>query len=523
MKPSRSIALLLTLMAMGISCVTPDIHGLEGPSGCCARLAEAAPMVSVAVNDGAEYTMRVAPVKRRIGGQWVKQLGVNGALPGPALRVKQGATIRVKLENQTDIPLSLHPHGVRVDVANDGVVDAAHPAVAPGETRVYTLKFLDAGVYWYHSHVMEEYAQDMGYYGNFIVDPAAGGFFNPVDREELLLLDDIPIKDGVPFVKVQVSHTLMGRFGDVPLINGKDDFVLAVKQGEVLRLFLTNVANARPFAFAIPGLKLKLVGGDNGLFEHETWVDQLIIAPAERFIIEVKADRPGTFTFLNNNPNGRVVLGKMMVSPAPGGSPAHSIPTVPFDTLRKLSPAGPGFTDVRRHLLDKVKYELHVALAVDHSTLPMTAATHHVGRGPVQTKQPPERAIEWDDTMPAMNRNSNDRNVTWKLVEVATARENMAVKLKFKLGAFTKLRFVNSTDSMHPMPHPIHFHGQRFVVAAVNGVGSENLVWKDTVFVAPGETVDIVVEASNPGLWMAHCHIAEHLAAGMMIEFVVEH
>ena len=85
-----------------------------------------------------------------------------------------------------------------------------------------------------------------------------------------------------------------------------------------------------------------------------------------------------------------------------------------------------------------------------------------------------------------------------------------------------KIQIVNPNAGMHPMQHPMHFHGQRFVILAVNGVVNENMAWKDTVLVAAGDTVEILLEASNPGRWMAHCHIAEHLHSGMAVEFVVE-
>ena len=72
------------------------------------------------------------------------------------------------------------------------------------------------------------------------------------------------------------------------------------------------------------------------------------------------------------------------------------------------------------------------------------------------------------------------------------------------------------------MPHPFHVHGAgRFIVLSRNGTPETNLVWKDTVLVFAGETVDILLDVTNPGLWMAHCHIAEHNQAGMMFSFAV--
>ena len=85
-----------------------------------------------------------------------------------------------------------------------------------------------------------------------------------------------------------------------------------------------------------------------------------------------------------------------------------------------------------------------------------------------------------------------------------------------------KIRLVNEMDSDHPMHHPFHLHGAgRFLVLARDGQVEPNLVWKDTVLVRTGQTVDILFDVSNPGLWMAHCHIAEHMQSGMMFSFTV--
>ena len=109
----------------------------------------------------------------------------------------------------------------------------------------------------------------------------------------------------------------------------------------------------------------------------------------------------------------------------------------------------------------------------------------------------------------------------WKLVDRETGAENHDIRWSFALGDRTKIRIVNDPHSDHPMQHPFHIHGERFLVLSRDGVPNENLVWKDTVLVRTGETVDLVVEMSNPGRWMAHCHIAEHLEGGMMLSFSV--
>jgi FtsP/CotA-like multicopper oxidase with cupredoxin domain len=130
--------------------------------------------------------------------------------------------------------------------------------------------------------------------------------------------------------------------------------------------------------------------------------------------------------------------------------------------------------------------------------------------------------VEWSGTMPEMDWLATGREIRWKLVEPATGRENMEIDWRFRVGDVVRLRITNDRDVLHAMQHPIHIHGQRFLVLSVNGVPSENLAWKDTFLVPTGATAELLVELSNPGAWMLHCHISEHLETGMMMVFTVE-
>jgi FtsP/CotA-like multicopper oxidase with cupredoxin domain len=130
--------------------------------------------------------------------------------------------------------------------------------------------------------------------------------------------------------------------------------------------------------------------------------------------------------------------------------------------------------------------------------------------------------LEWEDLMPEINRRSDPTNMTWKLVDKATGAENGAIQWGFTVGDRVKIRLVNEMESDHPMHHPFHIHGAgRFLVLTRQGEPEPNLVWKDTVLLPAGHTVDILLDVSNPGLWMAHCHIAEHTESGMMFSFNV--
>ena len=122
-----------------------------------------------------------------------------------------------------------------------------------------------------------------------------------------------------------------------------------------------------------------------------------------------------------------------------------------------------------------------------------------------------------------VNRVTTPSNTRWKLIDRTTGAEGAAIDWRFRVGERVKIRLVNEMDSDHPMHHPFHIHGAgRFLVLARDGAAEPNLVWKDTVLVRSGETVDILLDVTNPGRWMAHCHIAEHHESGMMFSFNVE-
>jgi FtsP/CotA-like multicopper oxidase with cupredoxin domain len=129
--------------------------------------------------------------------------------------------------------------------------------------------------------------------------------------------------------------------------------------------------------------------------------------------------------------------------------------------------------------------------------------------------------VEWAGTMPMMDWLPTTRSVRWVLRDALTGAENRAIRPSYRVGDIVRVRLRNERHSLHAMQHPIHIHGQRFLVLSVNGVPTRNHAWKDTVLVPVGMSVDLLLEISNPGRWMLHCHIAEHLEAGMQLLFDV--
>jgi hypothetical protein len=201
------------------------------------------------------------------------------------------------------------------------------------------------------------------------------------------------------------------------------------------------------------------------------------------------------------------VLARIEVGPtasAPDLSPA-------FATLRRNVDVAAELATYRAAFSRPVDRELHLTMRT--AGLPDLVQAMLLG---------PTVPIEWNDGMPMENWAATGREVRWILREPPTGRENMDVQWRFTTGDVVKVRIFNDPAAPHPMSHPIHIHGQRFLVLTRNGAANPHLVWKDTTIVAAGETVDLLLELSNPGRWMLHCHIAEHLGTGMMTVFQVD-
>lgn len=473
-------------------------------------LPEAKPTEMVELKNGDTYDLAASYVKKTIAGKEQVMLAYNGSIPGQTIRVAQGAEVTVNFTNNTDIPALLHSHGVRMDNAFDGS-QLQQKEMKPGESFSYKLKFPDAGVYWYHPHTKEVYGQGLGLYGAFIVSPTDASYFPPVNQEVPVFLSDLPVENGVVTLdKNKTSHSLMGHYGNVMLTNGEEQYELKAKSGEVVRLYVVNAANSRPYNFTLDGLKMKLVGADSGAYERASFVDSVVLGPSERAIVDVFMPHAGRYEIRNVTPDKIYFMGNIMVSDENVDVSYKN----EFNTLQRSREAVASIDPFRK--LFNAEPTKQIALTLDMGGNQMSMM------GGNMMMKASSGGIEWDDTNQNMNAMSNTDSIKWKIVDPDTKKENMDIDWTFKRGEPVKIRIFNDPKSMHPMQHPIHFHGQRFLVVARNGVSQANLVWKDTVLVKSGETVDIVLDPTNPGTWMAHCHISEHLEAGMMFKFSVE-
>jgi suppressor of ftsI len=481
------------------------------------RLPLVKPSAVAKVRNGDTLDLTATLVRRVIKGHSFAMYGFNGQVPGPLIRVSQNSTITVRFHNRIDLPSTVHWHGVRLDNRFDGVPGLTQDSVLPGKDFTYTVHFPDAGVYWYHPHVREDIEQSMGLYGNLLVDSPDKDYYSPVNREERLVLSDLLVNGDtlIPFGKEAPDFALMGRVGNLLLVNGEPGYALRVKRGEVVRFFVTNVSNSRTYNLSFGGAPIKVVAGDVSKFEREERVASVPIAPAERYVVEVKFDKPGRYAVLNaiqaiNHYAGEFLpevdtLGTVTV----GAEPAVPDYAKQFTTLRANTAVSKDVESYRKYF-DKAP-DKSITLTVNVNSLPLATVQF------MNVDTAYFAPLEWVDGMPDMNWLSTSKQVRWVLRDNASGKENMDIDWQVAKGSVVKLRIFNDPKSFHPMQHPIHLHGQRMLVVSRDGVPTKNFVWKDTAIIPVGSTVDLLIDASNPGDWMLHCHIAEHLGAGMML------
>lgn len=457
--------------------------------------------------DGDTYTLRAAPVTRDFGEGAIRMFAYNGMLPGPTLLLDQGARVTIRLENDLPIATTIHWHGLRLGAQFDGVPGVSQAVVQPGETFSYTIAAPDEGIYWYHPHVRDDIQQELGLYGAIVVKPA-NEWTAPGPREEVVMLDDILLDDGdvAPMWIEEANHALTGRYGNTFLANFDTAWSTSAAPGERVRLQLVTATIARPLNISFPGAQaVQLIGLDAGFLRAPRDVTSIALSPGERAIVDVVMPTTGDVTITHTTAEATRTMGVLASDPSltpqyvgPAPSAPHERAAAELDAVAK------------RERADLVEWELDVRMmgGMDMGTTPM----QRDGAEPV----------EWDvDPLDPMNAQATPSMVTWIIRDTQSGKENLDATRTFPNGSLVPFRITNLATSEHPMQHPIHFHGQRFLVEAIDGRPVEDVAWKDVVLVPAGSSVDILVEMNNPGTWIAHCHIIEHAEAGMVTSFTL--
>ncbi len=397
--------------------------------------------------------------------------GSKGTVPGPTLRAKQGDTVIIHFVNELKEPTTIHWHGLRLPVTMDGST-SSQSKIEPGKGFDYTFTVRDAGSFWYHPHVRADTQIEAGLYGPFIVE---GGTAIDVAADRYLVLDDVKVSaDGLLSTETDNLDVMLGRQGNVLLVNGRKLPALEVAAGSRERWRFVNSANGRYFKLAVSGVQFLVIGWDGGLLPEPYSTDSLLIAPGERFEVLVTFEgKPGTQLELQTSHYDR----------------GHNVADPGVKPLMKITVGAAGASAPKP--LPTVFRQLPI--------LPVVSAT------PVRVF-----TLKELETPGGVVFSINDE--VWPFNNPVMAR----------LGDLEIWEVRNEAE----MDHPFHLHGMFFEVLEINGVKQTRRGWKDTVNVpmakgsVPG-TMRFAVRYETLGMWMFHCHILEHAERGMMGDLMV--
>ena len=412
---------------------------------------------------------------------------VNDQLPGPELRVRENDLLRVTVENTLQEDTTVHWHGLLVPNYMDGVPGVTQMPIPAGQSAVYEYPIRQSGTYWYHSHV--GFQEQQGLHGPLIIEAAdePGRY----DRELVIFLSDWlasnpdavipelrkpaaerppeedpkgaphPLPDGKKFNVdvVQDAYLLNGSTADAPWVG-------EVKPGERVRLRIINGSTSSFFRFQVEGHALEITHAD-GQPVVPVEVDDVTLGTAERYDAVVTIRDAGAFRIR------AAALGK---------------PGVATGVLRTPGAGAPASTGLRWGKR-QLRYDL---LRSPHpTTLP---------DGPAEVLR-----LELGGDMKAYRWSINGQYYPTRYVP-----DGKADPLLVREGDRVQVELVNRTMMFHPM----HLHGHFFRLLTREGVDA-NAPLKDTLAIAPNETLRFEFAADNPGHWFFHCHNLFHLETGM--------
>jgi FtsP/CotA-like multicopper oxidase with cupredoxin domain len=409
----------------------------------------------------------------------------DGSVPGPELRLKQGETLSVTVENRLPEETTVHWHGVRVPNAMDGVPHLTQPPIAPGGRFVYEFPLPDAGTYWYHPHLRSHEQVARGLHGVLIVEER-----EPirVDRDVTWVLSDWRLQADAsqrPDFENLFDLTHAGRIGNTVTVNGRftaKDGVFAVRSGERIRLRLVNTAVGRIFRLRFEGHAPQVIAIDGQPVTPHAVPDGLPLGPGMRADLALDCvGAPGAHFEVREDfyPRATQRLIEIVYSSEP------PLREQPPDTPIALPP--------------NPLPEPDIAAAKRHEIVFQGGAMGTI-----------REAVFEGERLP-LGQLAREHHLAWTVNGVAVKGHTHAPLLELKRGG----HYVLALDNETAWHHPIHLHGHAFRVIARNGEPTRHREWQDTVLMAPRERVDIAFVADNPGDWMLHCHVLAHQAGGM--------
>ncbi len=521
---------------------------------------------------GNEFELFIGETPVNFTGSARTAMTINGSLPGPLLRWREGDTVTLRVRNRLTADTSIHWHGILLPANMDGVPGLSFHGIEPGGVYVYQFKVRQHGTYWYHSHSgLQEQA---GVYGPLVIEAKEPEPFQ-YDRDYVVMLSDWTDEDPASLMKTLKKQSdyynfhkrTVGDFindvsekgwgatvadrkmwaqmnmnptdiADVSgatytfLLNGQapdDNFTWLFRPGEKLRLRLINGSAMTYFDVRIPGLKMTVVAAD-GLHVKPVSVDELRIAVAETYDVIVEPETEAYTLFAQAMDRSGYARGTL----ATRAGMSAAVPTLDPRPLVSMDDMGMGGMD-------------HGSMdmsAMDHSAMgPMQAHPDSENNNPLVDMQAMITAPKLDD--PGLGLRNNGRRVltyadlrstfedpdgrdpsrtielhlTGHMEKFAWSFNGIkfsdAEPLRLKYGERIRLVLVNDTM----MTHPIHLHGMWSDLEDEDG---NFQVRKHTIDMPPGSRRSYRVTADALGRWAYHCHLLYHMETGMFREVRVE-
>ena len=490
------------------------------------------------------YDLSIGETPIRINERSATALGINGSVPGPLLRLRQGQRITLNVTNELNEYSSIHWHGLLLPTDMDGVPGLSFDGIAPGDTYRYEFDVRQNGTYWYHSH--SGLQEQSGVYGPLVIDPDEA---DPVefDREFVILLSDWTFEDphrvmanlkkGDEFYatnrttlagldrdweRMRMSQTDIADVSGLTytyLMNGHDsltNWTAICNGGERVRLRFINGSAMTFFNVRIPGLGMTLVQAD-GQNVAPVDIDEFQIGVAETYdVIVTPADHAYTIMAEAMDRSG-FVRGTI----APEAGMAATVPDLrepPLLSMRDMGMDHGNMAGHRHHQMPAVAHNHKRGPGVANLTEMPLSRLDEPGTG---LEDVPHRVLTYAD-LRSLNRNTDLREPERELEIHLTGNmhrymwsfdgvkfSEVEAPIEFRFGE--RLRLVLVNDTM--MSHPIHLHGM--FMELDTGQGPHN-PRKHTITVKPAERLALNITADEPGHWAFHCHLLYHMKAGMM-------
>lgn len=412
-----------------------------------------------------DYELIAAPLDvELVPGHLTPAWAYGGKTPGLELRCRQGERLRVRFINKLDVPTTIHWHGIRLPLAMDGVPYVSQLPVLPGEYFDYAFITPDAGSYWYHPHVGSSEQLGRGLVGPLIVDEREpSGFVH----ERTLCLKSWHVDEQGAFTAFSQPRDAArgGTPGRLSTINAQHAPTLELPAGQVVRLRLLNLDNTLTYRLNLPGAEARIYALDGNPVQPRPLGDEYWLGPGMRLDLALKVPAAGTELALRNGPLRLATL-RAQASTAPEGEWPPALPANPV-------------SEPQLEAAETLRFNFEWTAALADNLAPGAKASYWQINGKA-----------WDIT---------DKNCADKPI----ARLQLGKSYIFEL------------RNMAQYQHPIHLHGMSFKVLSSNR-HSVIPYFTDTYLLGKNETARIALVADNPGVWMFHCHVIDHMETGLM-------